>query len=180
MPLTVLEIRRLVFHCTNVFRFLFARRFENLCQQECLDWDWMNFDHARDSRHAVTVFVRLSFNRLEASANQRSNAKIHCHFRFSLPRTLQEFEKKTYETSVGKCYKSSTVRKVICWEPLRMSISTFSGHMRSIKLNFSATALTLGFRAKIFENLRLCKAKVLAGTAHVQLDHRLKWRHKIP
>ena len=41
---------------------------------------------------------------------QRSNAKIR-HFRFSPPRSLQEFEKKTCETFVGKCYKSSTVRE---------------------------------------------------------------------
>ena len=31
--------------------------------------------------------------------------------------------------------------------------------MRSLKLNFSATVLTLGLKAKIFENLRLCQAK---------------------
>ena len=37
-----------------------------------------------------------------------------------------------------------------------MSISKFPGHVRSIKLNFSATVLTLGLKAKIFENLRLC------------------------
>ena len=35
-----------------------------------------------------------------------------------------------------------------------MSISKFSGHMQSIKLNFLATVLTLGLKAKIFENLR--------------------------
>ena len=32
--------------------------------------------------------------------------------------------------------------------------------MRSLKLNFSATVLTLGLKAKIFENLRLCQAKI--------------------
>ena len=42
---------------------------------------------------------------------QRSNAKMQHHFRFSPPRTLQEFEKKTCETYVGKCYKSTTVRE---------------------------------------------------------------------
>ena len=35
-----------------------------------------------------------------------------------------------------------------------MSISKFTGHMRSIKLNFSGTVLPLGLKAKIFENLR--------------------------
>ena len=40
-----------------------------------------------------------------------------------------------------------------------MSITKCSGHMRSLKLNFSATVLTLGLKAKIFENLRLCQAK---------------------
>ena len=44
-----------------------------------------------------------------------------------------------------------------------MFITKFPGHMRSLKLNFSATVLTLGLKAKIFENLRLWK--VLAGTA---------------
>ena len=47
-----------------------------------------------------------------------------------------------------------------------MSITKCPGHMRSLKPNFSATVLTLGLKAKIFETLRLCKAKVLAGTAH--------------
>ena len=40
-----------------------------------------------------------------------------------------------------------------------MAITIFPGHMRSLKLNFSATVLTLGLKAKIFENLRLCKRK---------------------
>ena len=49
-----------------------------------------------------------------------------------------------------------------------MSISKVLGHMRSTKLNFSATVLTLGLKAKIFGNLRLYKAKVLAGHAPVR------------
>ena len=40
-----------------------------------------------------------------------------------------------------------------------MSITKCPGHMRSLKLNFSSTVLTLGLKAKIFENLRLCQAK---------------------
>ena len=40
-----------------------------------------------------------------------------------------------------------------------MSITKCPGHMRSLKLDFSATVLTLGLKAKIFENLRLCQAK---------------------
>ena len=40
-----------------------------------------------------------------------------------------------------------------------MSITKCPGHMRSLKLNFLATVLTLGLEAKIFENLRLCQAK---------------------
>ena len=40
-----------------------------------------------------------------------------------------------------------------------MSITKCPGHMRSLKLNFSATVLTLGLKAKIVENLRLCQAK---------------------
>ena len=40
-----------------------------------------------------------------------------------------------------------------------MSITKCPGHMRSLKLNFSATVLTLGLKAKICENLRLVKRK---------------------
>ena len=40
-----------------------------------------------------------------------------------------------------------------------MFITKCPGHMRSLKLNFSATVLTLSLKAKIFENLRLCQAK---------------------
>ena len=40
-----------------------------------------------------------------------------------------------------------------------MSITKCPGLMQSLKLNFSATVLTLGLKAKIFENLRLCQAK---------------------
>ena len=46
--------------------------------------------------------------------------------------------------------------KITSWESLRMSISKFPGHMRSTKLNVSATVLTLDPKAKSFENLRLC------------------------
>ena len=37
-----------------------------------------------------------------------------------------------------------------------MSITKCPDDMRSLKLNFLATVLTLGLKAKIFENLRLC------------------------
>ena len=40
-----------------------------------------------------------------------------------------------------------------------MSITKCPDQMRSLKLNFSASVLTLGLKAKIFENLRLCQAK---------------------
>ena len=40
-----------------------------------------------------------------------------------------------------------------------MSITKCPGHMRSLKLNFSATVLTLSLKAKMFENLRLCQPK---------------------
>ena len=39
-----------------------------------------------------------------------------------------------------------------------MSVTKCPGRMRSLKLNFSATVLTFGLKAKIFENLRLCQA----------------------
>ena len=42
-----------------------------------------------------------------------------------------------------------------------MSITKCPGHMRSLKLNLSATVLTFGLKAKIFDNLRICQAKVL-------------------
>ena len=44
-----------------------------------------------------------------------------------------------------------------------MSITKCPGHMRSLKLNFSAAVLTLGLKAKIFENLRPGEAKVWGG-----------------
>ena len=47
-----------------------------------------------------------------------------------------------------------------------MIISKFLGHMRSTKVNFSATVKTLGLKAKIFGNLRPYYVKVLAGTAY--------------
>ena len=40
---------------------------------------------------------------------QCSNAKIQHHFWFSQPQTLQKFEKKTCETFVEKCFKSSAL-----------------------------------------------------------------------
>ena len=82
---------------------------------------------------------------------QRSSAKIQRYFRFSPPRTLQEFEEKTCETFAGKCYKNSTVR-----EKYKQGVfEDVPGHMRSTKLSFSATVLTLDLKAKIFGNLRL-------------------------
>ena len=39
-----------------------------------------------------------------------------------------------------------------------MSISKFPGHMRSTKLNFSATVLTLDLKAKIFEKTTLSES----------------------
>ena len=38
-----------------------------------------------------------------------------------------------------------------------MSITKCPGHMRSLKLSFSATVLTLGLKGKIFENKTLLK-----------------------
>ena len=52
--------------------------------------------------------------------------------------------------------RSNAKIKITSWEDLRMSITKCPGHMRSLKLNFSATVLTLGLKVKIFENLRLC------------------------
>ena len=78
--------------------------------------------------------------------------------------TLQEFEQKTCKTFVGKYLKIVLGEKITSWESLRMSINKFLGHMPSTKLNFSATVLTLGLKAKIFGNLRLYYGKVLAGT----------------
>ena len=40
-----------------------------------------------------------------------------------------------------------------------MSITKCPGHMRSLKLNLTLSVLTLGLKAKIFENLRLYQAK---------------------
>ena len=49
-----------------------------------------------------------------------------------------------------------------------MSITKCPGHMRSLKLNFSATVLTLGLKAKIFENLDFVKRNFLGRTAHAR------------
>ena len=57
--------------------------------------------------------------------------------------------------------KVTVWEKIASWESIRMFISKFSSHRRSIKLNFSATVLTLGLKTKIFENLRLCWAQFL-------------------
>ena len=46
-----------------------------------------------------------------------------------------------------------------------MFISKFPGHMRSTKLNFSATVSTLGLKAKIFGNLRLLSESFGANCA---------------
>ena len=44
-----------------------------------------------------------------------------------------------------------------------MSISRFPGHMRSIKLNFSATVLILGLKAKLFEKLNTLLSESFGG-----------------
>ena len=84
-----------------------------------------------------------SYSEMRLISSRRSKAKIQRHFRFSPPLTFQEFEKKTCETFVGKCYKSSPVRGNYKLGVSRMSISKFPGRLPSIKLNFSATVLTL-------------------------------------
>ena len=75
-----------------------------------------------------------------------------------------------------------------------MSITKCPGHMRSLKLNFSATVLTLGLKAKIFENLRLCQAKfwgelrtratfhccVRVSSSHFENTHADSGRKKAP
>ena len=48
----------------DIFRFPFAQSFENISGNN----DWMNFDHARESHHAVTSFMHLYSNRSQASA----------------------------------------------------------------------------------------------------------------
>ena len=42
--------------------------------------------------------------------------------------------------------------KITSWEDFRMSITKCPGHMRSLKLNFSATVLTLGLKASFGGN----------------------------
>ena len=70
-------------------------------------------------------------------------------------RTLQEFKEKTCKAFQGKCYKLVLGEKITSWESLGISFSKFPGHMRGTKFNFSATVLTLGFKAKISGNLRI-------------------------
>ena len=47
-----------------------------------------------------------------------------------------------------------------------MSITKFPGHMRSLKLNVSATVLTLGLKAKTFEKFKTLLSESFVGTAH--------------
>ena len=47
-----------------------------------------------------------------------------------------------------------------------MSISKFPGHLRSMKLNSTATVLILGLKAKILENLRLLSESFGGNYAH--------------
>ena len=53
-------------------------------------------------------------------------------------------------TTEENVIKVALWEKISSWESLRMSISNFPCHMRSIKLNFSATVLTLDLKATIF------------------------------
>ena len=85
-----------------------------------------------------------------AKCTQRSSAKIQRHFRFSSSRTLGKFEEKTCKNFLGNVIKIVVGEKITSWETLRMSASKFPGHMRSTKLNCSATVLTLGLKAKNF------------------------------
>ena len=62
-----------------------------------------NFHRIPGQRWRGVLFVIL------AEDTQRSNAKIQCHFWFSPPQTLEEFEKKICKTFVGKCYKFKVV-----------------------------------------------------------------------
>ena len=66
-------------------------------------------------------------------------------------------------------------KKITRWESLGMSISKFPGHMRSTKLTFSATVLTLDLKEKIFENLRLLSERPTFDrcvTREGQKDHK--------
>ena len=44
-----------------------------------------------------------------------------------------------------------------------MSITKCPGHMRSLKLNFSATVLTLGLKAKIVDNFKTSLSESFGG-----------------
>ena len=55
-------------------------------------------------------------------------------------------------TFVEKGNINSTGKKITGWESLMMSISKFSGHMRSTKIIFSANVLTLRLKGIIFES----------------------------
>ena len=78
------------------------------------------------------------------------------HFRFSPLRTLQEFEKKTCGTFVGKCYTSSTVRENYkLGVNLGMSMSKFPGHKggpyTKCKAQLFSNCLNFGLESKSFQ-----------------------------
>ena len=100
-----------------------------------------------------------------SSPTKRSNAKIQRRFRFSSPRTLQEFEEKTCKTFAGKCYKNSTLREnyKLGVSENSVSVNKFHGHMRGIKLYFSATVFTLGLKAKILEKIKTLFSESFGG-----------------
>ena len=68
------------------------------------------------------------------------------------------FEEKACKTFVGKDYicreRFVGKEKITSWESLRMSISKFPGHMRSIKLTFSAECLNFGLKRDSFRKFK--------------------------
>ena len=111
--------------------------------------------------HIPKAFVRTHLSCCLATSGMNTAGSVrsrgpdvtHTAVKRKIPTPLPVFAALNFARSwkrnparlLGKCCKNSTVREIY----------NFPGHVRSTKLNFSATVLTLGLKVKIFRNLRL-------------------------
>ena len=124
------------------------------------------------SRSFVCSYIQLFIHYMACTQ------KIQCHFRFLPPWTLQRKPVRLLQEDVIKVV---LWEKITSCESLGMSISNFSGHMQSIKLNISATVLTLGLRRLeivfIFTGLvlQILFQTQFALSYQCEIYHRHKW-----
>ena len=92
---------------------------------------------------------------------QRSNAKIQRHYSFLKPRTCKNLKRKPLRR-----FQENVINVILwekSWEHLRMFIRSLPGHMRSIKLAFSVTVLTLDSKAKFFPKFKTLLSESFGG-----------------